>query len=314
MVSPVFARTSDRLFEYINIRNTGHVAKRDFVRLLVLPELPLRRQDRLPDGTYPVAAVDKGVVDAATTRKAMYQVCDALEVAKMSPEAVRVAPALGRGEGPLPTTHMFVLVPVFVSDPTLQCCFACARVVVVQAFEAFDTNASGSISTSEFMSLMRTLGGRDFPRQHLIHLMASMDSDVDRSISKREFATLLGVCWAQRFLELESDERLGRTVQGSGARAVTARRQASSRVRSLERMLIRYFGPDFRDNAFLSDLPGPFENLLRSFQSPQFADDPDGAGYAGGIAAATSTIAAGVLKADQMRTARLTGQLAGARR
>ena len=109
----------------------------------------------------------------------------------------------------------------------------------MQAFEAFDTNASGAISTSEFMSLMRTLGGPDFPRSRLLHLMAAIDSDTDRSITKREFGTLLAVCWSQRFLELESDVRMGRAVQGSGARAAAARRAASQRVAALEQRLIR---------------------------------------------------------------------------
>ena len=155
---------ADRLFEYLNIRNTGNITERDFVRMLVVPELPFRKGDRLPDGTMPDPNMGRPTNDPEVTRNAMYQICDSLEVANMSPNSVR------------PHCHVARCVQCRI----LASPHDVSRVPCRQAFEAFDTNASGSISTSEFMSLMRTIGGPDFPRTHLLHLMASMDSDTDR--------------------------------------------------------------------------------------------------------------------------------------
>ena len=55
------------------------------------------------------------------------------------------------------------------------------------AFDAFDRDASGAISISEFLSLMKLVGNSGLTKKEMFRLATSMDRGFDRSISKDAF-------------------------------------------------------------------------------------------------------------------------------
>ena len=320
-MTPSCVVPSDRLFEYLNIRNTGHINERDFVRMLVVPELPYRKSDRLPDGTFPDPTLGHEASSPEMTRNAMYQICDALEVAKMSPTSVCThvhtrVPARCGGQSWITCSVLLRCRPSKHSTPTRavpfprrNSCRSCARWEARTSpaaacytswppSTATPTAASPSASSGRCWRCVGRSGsssssptcGWDVPckgpgREPLPHGVQH------HSVWQRWSSDSYGAWWGRAHTQWLPAER---SHPRGGGHAVNT---------------CRYFGPDFRDNAFLSDIPGPFENLLRSFQSPQFAGDPDGAGVSGGIAAATAKVAAGMTHAQQLHTARLTGRL-----
>ena len=69
---------------------------------------------------------------------------------------------------------------------------------IVQAFNAFDRNASGQISVSEFSGLIKSLGGLGLSRRQVFHLMSCMDEDFSRSVGFNEFMEFFLVVWVDR--------------------------------------------------------------------------------------------------------------------
>ena len=69
-----------------------------------------------------------------------------------------------------------------------------------EAFESFDRNASGSISTAEFTSLIKTIGGMGLTKRQCYHLAASMDSDFTRSVEYNECVFYIVFSWLKYVL------------------------------------------------------------------------------------------------------------------
>jgi Ca2+-binding EF-hand superfamily protein len=133
-----------------------------------------------------------------------------------------------------------------------------------EAFESFDRNASGSISTAEFTSLIKTIGGVGLTKRQCYHLAASMDSDFTRSVEYNEFMEFFLVVWVERLRGLR---RQAARPDKSLPEAVAKKRMivAKRRLRKAERAIKITFGSGFAAAAANAGavLPGAFSALTR---------------------------------------------------
>eukprot|EP00947_MAST-08B_sp_MAST-8B-sp1_P006253 g6253.t1 len=157
------------------------------------------------------------------------------------------------------------------------------RTTLKQAFDAYDRNGSGTISVSEFTSLMRSLGGLGLTKRQIYHLVNACDENFDRSVTWPEFMQFFLVVWVQRLAEMK--QRLGSSSSGSGSGSSSSsnrrRQHQLAMIQRGERAARRVFGPDYLD--LVDDMnrragggggggaghvgaliPGPFSSVLRS--------------------------------------------------
>ena len=143
------------------------------------------------------------------------------------------------------------------------------KTTLVEAFDAFDSNGSGSISISEFSSLMRTLGGLGLTRRQIYHLGQCMDENFDRSVGFNEFMQFFLVLWTTRLYSLKVELR-EQVKTSDGIDHTTKRRikELQTMITKTERALRVTFGAGFAEAAkkAKASLPGPFSTLMRGMQ------------------------------------------------
>ena len=129
------------------------------------------------------------------------------------------------------------------------------KTTLVEAFDAFDSNGSGSISISEFSSLMRTLGGLGLTRRQIYHLGQCMDENFDRSVGFNEFMQFFLVLWTTRLYSLKVELR-GQVKTSDGIEYTTKRRikQLQTMITKTERALRVTFGAGFAEAAKKANL------------------------------------------------------------
>ena len=90
------------------------------------------------------------------------------------------------------------------------------KLTLAKAFDAFDRNGTGAVSVAEFTSLIKTLGGLNLSKRQVYHLMASMDQNFNREITKDEFMDFFLVVWSQRLAELLAEQARAQEVDKQG--------------------------------------------------------------------------------------------------
>ncbi|CAK9078624.1 Synaptotagmin-5 (NTMC2T2.1) (Synaptotagmin E) [Durusdinium trenchii] len=173
-----------------------------------------------------------------------------------------------------------------------------SKVTLKQLFRGFDRNGSGSVSTAEFVSMMKSMSSSELSRENIYALVRCVDSDLDRRISFREFMEFWLVVYTQWLRHLSKQfERIESRSSGGGGNqrdsaAITLNNSMVLRKAELERLIghVREtieltFGKEF-DLRHRQSLPGPTTALLRKLGMDidgtgfDLEDSPRGAGLA----------------------------------
>ncbi|OQR81838.1 hypothetical protein THRCLA_11359 [Thraustotheca clavata] len=148
------------------------------------------------------------------------------------------------------------------------------NVTLLQAWQAFDRDNSGSVSPSEFSTLVRFLthveGHDDLTKHQVFMMMSALDTSCDRQIQQSEFMRFIFIVWSYKLMQLQHylhkyeqkyDKHLGSKEFDANYLIIKQRKT------SLRKALRQNFSRPFRDAMRCSNvaIPGPFQNLLDKF-------------------------------------------------
>ena len=148
------------------------------------------------------------------------------------------------------------------------------QTTLMEAFDAFDSNGSGSISISEFSSLMRTLGGLGLTRRQIYHLGQCMDENFDRSVGFNEFMQFFLVLWTTRLSSLKIELKEQMNINKEISHTIKKRiKKLQTMIAKTEKAIRMTFGAGFAEAAkrAKASLPGPFSTLMRGMQMGKYS-------------------------------------------
>lgn len=135
-----------------------------------------------------------------------------------------------------------------------------AGFTIVDMFSSFDRNGSGSISTSEFCSLLRTILGPTFNKRLIYSALNVLDIDGDKSISLNEIMIFIYRVWKSQINDLANKlYELNESVDNNLIKKLLNERQ------QIKLAIKKNFSRQWRDKLERegSTIPGPFTSLLK---------------------------------------------------
>lgn len=143
-----------------------------------------------------------------------------------------------------------------------------AEITLQELFHGFDRNGSGSISTAEFSSMMKSLA-RDLTKEQIYNLLNCIDGDFDRRINLREFLDFWLVVFSQWLQYLKHS--FLKAGQNHDSARVPVIGHSHMHIEDLEQLILRVdramdltFGRKARHDVTRTKLPGPLTSLLRN--------------------------------------------------
>jgi Ca2+-binding EF-hand superfamily protein len=164
------------------------------------------------------------------------------------------------------------------------------NLTLIQAWQAFDRDASGNISIAEFSTLVRFLTTNQNHHYHhhhdqeggrLVHLskhqiylmMQCLDTSADRRINQQEFLKFFFIMWSHRLMqvqdllfEYENPYEHQETTSQQQDHFIALKKKRKELRKALRKNFSRPFRDSMRCLEIENGLPGPFTGLLNQFK------------------------------------------------